>query len=101
MSQTVPLWQLNDFTTADFSTENHELSSFLTNCPHTNLIGESSFDDLDWGIRRRPQCSDLKRSADNCIKRNRTASSFLHQKSPSARAELVSMARKKVKNWSS
>ena len=48
-------------------------------------------------FHRKPHCTDLKRSAAHCIKRNKTASLFLDQKSPSARAELFSMARKKSK----
>ena len=47
---TVTLRQLNDFITGDFSKENHELSSSLKNCPLTNLVGESSFGDLDFDI---------------------------------------------------
>ena len=94
---TVTLRQLQDFIIGDFSKEGDELRSVLTNCPLTILVGESSFGDLDYDIKRRSHCSDLKRSAAHCIKRNKTASLFLDKKSPKVRAGLFSMARKKSK----
>ena len=79
----------------EFSGNHNHLKDILKNCPLTNLVGESSFGDLDFDIRRRPHCSNLKRSASHCIKRNKTASTYLDRKSPSMRTKLFYMARKK------
>ena len=90
----VTVRQLGSFIDGSFIPSESQLADILKNCPFTNLIGESSFGDLDYDIKKRPNCSNLQRTAQHCVRRNKTASVYLNSKSKTDRALLFSTARK-------
>ncbi|GFO35716.1 hypothetical protein PoB_006222100 [Plakobranchus ocellatus] len=62
--------QLRDFIDGEFSFEDPLVTDVLKHCSLTNLVGESSFGDLDHDINRRANSSNLTRTASHFLKRN-------------------------------
>ena len=87
--------QLCDFLTGSLSVIDKDKEEILKQCPLTNLVGESSFGDLDYDFNCRANCSMLNRSALHVIKRNKTASSYLACKTKEQRSKLFSVANKR------
>ena len=75
---------------------NPERREKMDHCLLTNLIGEACFGDLDFSIFKRRNASLHHHSTVNMLKRNRTVSVWLSNKSEEEQRRLLDMSAKKA-----
>ena len=90
--------QLSDFLpNGKYSEEpSEELHESMKHCKITNLISEYEFGDLDFSQYKRRHASLHYHSSIQMIKRNKTISQFLAQKSPTEQSKYLTRARAKA-----